>query len=346
MMGNVFDVFRGNAFGLDAMIARVDSQDFLPGQILSLGIIEEDSVNVPSALFEERDTVLTIVQTSQRGGPGKTVTDTPRRARSIKIPHLKVVDHIPADEVSGVREYGTVDQLQTVESVLNRRLQLVTRNFDGTYEHMAATMIQGRVLDADGSVLLDCYDFFEVAEPTAYNFAFGSHDDDGFIMATCRQIIRDIRTDAKTGNMVPLRIHGMAGPTFMDALKKSSETRHAYQQFNQNAMAAAIGRYVVDPQNAGDPPFYYGGIWFEEYRGGFIPDDVCRFFPVYAPGTGIYRTIFAPATYVETVNTLGRPRYAKIAVDDDFQEYVDLQVQSNPLVICTRPLALKKGTIS
>ena len=51
----------------------------------------------------------------------------------------------------------------------------------------------------------------------------------------------------------------------------------------------------------------------------------------------------APADFVETANTIGLPRYAKQAVDQQFARWVMLHVQSNPLPICTRPRVLIKG---
>jgi len=93
--------------------------------------------------------------------------------------------------------------------------------------------------------------------------------------------------------------------------------------------------------------FQYGGILFEEYRGSvggvtFIPDTEARFFPVGTPDN--FDLYYAPANYVETVNTIGLPKYAKTAIDAQFQKYVALETQSNPLPICTRPRTLRKGT--
>jgi hypothetical protein len=51
----------------------------------------------------------------------------------------------------------------------------------------------------------------------------------------------------------------------------------------------------------------------------------------------------APADFVETANTIGLPRYAKQAADQQFARWVMLHVQSNPLPICTRPRVLLKG---
>ena len=49
------------------------------------------------------------------------------------------------------------------------------------------------------------------------------------------------------------------------------------------------------------------------------------------------------ADVVEPASTIGLPRYAKQAVDQQFARWVMLHVQSNPLPICTRPRVLIKG---
>jgi hypothetical protein len=60
-------------------------------------------------------------------------------------------------------------------------------------------------------------------------------------------------------------------------------------------------------------------------------------------GPGLFRQYNAPADFVETANTIGLPRYAKQAVDQQFARWVMLHVQSNPLPICTRPRVLIRG---
>ena len=58
---------------------------------------------------------------------------------------------------------------------------------------------------------------------------------------------------------------------------------------------------------------------------------------------GPFRQYNAPADFVETANTIGLPRDAKQAVEQQLAGWVMLHVQSNPLPICTRPRLLIKG---
>jgi len=44
------------------------------------------------------------------------------------------------------------------------------------------------------------------------------------------------------------------------------------------------------------------------------------------------------------VNTIGLPRYAKIAPVDNMNRAIAVHLQSNPLPICTKPGTLFRGT--
>jgi hypothetical protein len=56
---------------------------------------------------------------------------------------------------------------------------------------------------------------------------------------------------------------------------------------------------------------------------------------------GLFAITFAPADTFETVNTLGLPLYARMMPDCDRDEWVRLEIESNPLPICTRPQVLR-----
>jgi len=66
----------------------------------------------------------------------------------------------------------------------------------------------------------------------------------------------------------------------------------------------------------------------------FIAPDEAQFFPTGAPECFI--EAYAPAPYLETVNTLALPRYAKQETMD-FDKRVMIEAQQNWLPLCTRP---------
>ena len=126
-------------------------------------------------------------------------------------------------------------------------------------------------------------------------------------------------------------IHAICGADFFDDLIAHPEVTTAYDRYLD-------GAFLRHGQARGS--FEYSGVVFEEYRGrvgtvDFTDASKAYFFPVGVPG--LFRQYNAPADFVETANTIGLPRYAKQAADQQFARWVMLHVQSNPLPICTRP---------
>ncbi|MCA8881369.1 MAG: major capsid protein, partial [Rhodobacteraceae bacterium] len=88
----------------------------------------------------------------------------------------------------------------------------------------------------------------------------------------------------------------------------------------------------------------FGGITFRRYRGSSafgVPADKAYFYPEGVEG--LFEIYHAPADTFETVNTLGLPLYARTIPDRDRDEWVRLEIESNPLPICTRPQVLRTG---
>ena len=91
----------------------------------------------------------------------------------------------------------------------------------------------------------------------------------------------------------------------------------------------------------------FGGIIWKKYRGAangsqMIGANDCYIVPRGVPGLMLGR--FGPANYNETVNTVGLPLYAKgIPMRND--KGWDIEMQSNPIHLLTRPRAVIKGTV-
>jgi len=92
--------------------------------------------------------------------------------------------------------------------------------------------------------------------------------------------------------------------------------------------------------------FTFGGVLWVRYRGkvggaAFVGDDEAYLVPEGVED--LFKSVYAPANYMETVNTLGVPHYAKLE-RLPFDKGVMGEAQSNPLHICTRPRAVIKLT--
>lgn len=336
---SVFDVFNSDPFSLVSLTDAINKVPFIPGYLGQLGIFEEVAVSTTSVMIEERDGILYLVENRPRGASPQQNQTGKRKARSLVLTHLPVSDRIMADEIQGVREFGSNDQAKAILNVTNNRLATMSNSLDATLEHLRIGAIKGTILDSDGSTeIYNLFTEFGVSQETEVDFDLDNASPaSGVVRKKCAGIIRTI-----AGNLgaVPFTgVEALCGNAFFDDLIAHEEVRQTY--LNQIAAAELRGGYIQGGQAYGR--VHYGGITFTNYRGkvgsiDYIHTDKAHFFPVGVPG--LFKTYFGPANYIETVNTLGLPKYAKVSPDPQFQKWVDIEAQSNPLPICTRPKAL------
>ncbi|MDX9689792.1 MAG: major capsid protein [Alphaproteobacteria bacterium] len=331
----MLDIFSNDAFSVTSLTDAINKMPYLPGQAGQLGLFKESGVSTTSVMIEEKEGSLELIPTSPRGAPAAQNRHNKRKARSLLVPHLTLEDTILADEVQGVREFGSETAVQSVQTVVNDRLGDMAAKHDLTLENLRLGAIKGEVIDADGStVLYNLFDEFNVTANSYVDFDLdNASSTSGAIKKLCHQLKRTI--ESALGAVPYDHIHAFCSASFFDALVTHSEVVAAYDRFQE-------GIFLRTGQARGQ--FDYAGIVFEEYRGGSgcsIEDGEARFFPVGVQG--LFRQYNAPADFVETVNTIGLPRYAKQAVDAEFGRWVKLHTQANPLPICTRPKVLIKG---
>jgi hypothetical protein len=188
--------------------------------------------------------------------------------------------------------------------------------------------LNGKVLDADGStVLLDIYDRFGVQRQT---LSMGLNDPETNVQVQCVEAL-DMQEDA-LGNVTTTSSRAFCGKTFWKKLIAHSSVVDTYKGSQQAAALRGDAREA----------FEFGGITWERYRGkvagiAFIADDEARLVPEGVPE--MFLSAYAPADYMETVNTQGLPYYSKLEALP-FGKGVAGEAQSNPLHICTRPRAV------
>jgi len=234
-----------------------------------------------------------------------------------------------------------------VEGVVNKRLRKCANRLDYTLEHHRLGALKGIIRDADGSVLTDIYSAFGflnslgIAGPEVFNFDL-DNPASADVRVTAQNVVRYMKRHARTILPAAAYVWAFCGDNFFDKLISKPDVKDAFRA-TQNAEAVLGGNYAFGV-------FEFAGIFWENYEGSddnatiAIGADECRFFWANAPE--LYSESYAPADYIETVNTMGLPRYAKIAVDPKFQKFVELEAQTNPLPLCLKPATLCKGVAS
>jgi len=240
-----------------------------------------------------------------------------------------------AEEFQGVRAFGTENQTQTLAGVINSHMQTAKNKYAITLEHLRMGALKGIILDADGSLLYNLYTEFGI-DQNYVDFALGTTTTD--VRAKCMEVLR-LMEDNLRGEVMTMP-RALVSSTFFDALTGHTTVKAVFDN-----TAAAVQATGGDVRKG----FPYGGIMFEEYRGTatdaagnarkFIKDGEGHCFPEGTMDT--FKTIYAPANFLETVNTIGIPLYAKQEIRK-FNMGLDLHMQSNPLPMCFRPGVLVK----
>lgn len=336
-MDLTLDVFNQDAFNTVSLTDAINAVLYVPGRAGAVIEWEEEGVPTTSILIEEDAGELKLVNPTPRGGPGETSTEKPRKARSLVIPHYQVDDSLLADSVQGVRAFGTTNQLETVLERVNRKLEQHARwKLDPTLEYQRVGAVKGIIVNPNGSTLYNLFTEFGVSQATEVDFDLdNANPAAGALRDKCDDVSRLI-SDALGG--LPIGgIHAFCGTAFWKNLIAHPEVREVYLASQSMAMA------LLNPMAY--KTIKIGDITFEEYRGkvgstSFIDTDKVHVFPVGVPG--LWRTIYAPADYEETVNTVGLPRYAKQWPMANGKGR-HLESQMNAINYCTRPKALIRG---
>jgi hypothetical protein len=335
----MLDVFNSALFSVVSLTDAINKPIFQPGRIGQMGLFSERGVTTLTVVVEEKDGQLTLVSPSPRGSAGQTLDKIKPKGRPFVIPHFQIDDAIYADEVQGIRAWGTESELETVQGRVAERMMIHRASHEVTLEYARVGAVIGVITYADGSTT-DLFTEFGVVQDAEVDWDLDNAAPvAGILRKRAAATIRLMSTNL--GGLPFFGVHAMTGDAFYDDLLAHVEVRNT---FLNNPTAAELRRsYVVNGQSYGS--FEFGGITFENYRGAvggttFINTDKAHFFPLGVPN--LFRTYFAPADYIETVNTVGKMLYAK-QYEMPNGKGINMEVQMNQLSICTRPKALLKG---
>ncbi|WP_054031017.1 major capsid protein [Desulfatitalea tepidiphila] len=325
-----------------SMVSLTKAINLLPnnyGRLKQMNLMPGKGVRTRSIVVEERAGVLTLLPTQPVGAPGLQNAMGKRTVRTFVIPHIPLDDTILPDEYQGIRAFGQEDGTAALAQVVNDHLQTMRNKHAITLEHLRMGALKGIIYDADGSTVL--YNLYTEFGITAKTIDFVLDNSATNVGGKCRESVRHIEDNLKGDVMSG--VHCLCDENFFDALVSHDNVKEAYMYHSE-----ASQRLGEDNRKG----FRFNGITFEEYRASatgsagstvaFIPANTGYIFPV--GGQSTFETLFAPADFTETANTLGLELYAK-QEPRKFNRGVDLHTQSNPLPICYRPGVIVTATI-
>lgn len=329
----LLDVFKSDAFSFTKLVAAINLIPHTPTRLGQLGLFSEEGVNTLSVAVEMQSGVLTLVPAAPRGSRGPAKDLQKRTIRDFRTTSLPQTVTVMADEVLGLRAFGSETEEEMALAYLNKKMAVARRDLDLTHEWQRMGALKGQVLDADATTVL--YDYFTEFGVAQQTLDFALDVDATKVRGKCTAVDRLIE-DA-LGGVTSSGLHAFVSPEFFDALTDHPAVAKTYE---------GTGEASTLRQNL-RKTFEFGGITWEEYRGKvgatrFIAANEGYVFPLGVPD--LFKSYFSPAPYMDTVGTNGLPFYMK-GRDLDFDTGLDYAVTSHPLHMLTRPGAVVKVTI-
>jgi hypothetical protein len=355
------DIFNDDAFSAMTMTTALEDFEFKPNLIGSMNLFEDIPIATEVVSIERRGNTLGIIPTSLRGAPLEEGTTDGRNIRYFPTSRIAKGHTIKASEIQGIRAFGTEADLETMIGYVGRYETKLVNEVELTWENMQLGAVMGKVLDADGSTIVDWFAEWGITPPAEIDFELDTTTSEP--EEKCREVIEVMKRASKGAWSMGTYVVGLCGKSFFNKLTKHKAIRETYLNTQQaQTLNRAMGVATGSGFRAGSiATFDYGGILFIRYQeadafnfasseatlaaagkdGMGVQSKRCKFFPVNAPG--VFQQAFAPGESFEFVNTIGRKLYSLMIRDEKRNMYVRPEVYSYPLYICTRPEMLLRA---
>lgn len=326
------DIFSNNAFSLSSLTNSIEMAPYKPRMLGSLGLFKEKSIRTLVAWIEKKNNRLSILNTANRGTIMNVRSTIPRTAIPIAVPHVPYFQTIIADDIQGIRAFGSESELENIATHVNDQLAAMKQDHEVTQEWHRVGALKGIVYDGDGTtVLINLFTTFGISQ-TVVNW----YTNDTSFAPHITQIIRLIAN--KLGSETTGLITAICGDQYFDKIVEHPSMRIAYERWRDGEFLrmSHLGPAYYALAASG---FMFQNVFFINYRGSigalpFIESNAAYYVP--SGLDNFFEEIAAPADFMETVNTPGKRFYAR-QERMAFNKGVELHTQSNVLTICKRP---------
>lgn len=325
----VQEALASGKFVIRSLTAAINNLTVPKTRLAELKLFEEKGIRTTTVDIEYKDGQIQLVEDVERGEDGKPLDDPERKIYTFRAVHLPVPGSVFADDVQNNRAFGEEDELESLQAVIDEKLDIARQSIDATIEYFRFGALFGKVYGKKGNLIVDLFKVFEIKETDGENTV-------DFNKALPTQLLQVKRDSEKYQKGIKAKgYRGFCRPAFFDALLEDEKFYKAFErQNNGEALREDVRRGV-----------FWQGTWWEEYDEKFgdkdpMPD---KYGAVVVPfgKPKMFMTYFAPANYNETVNTVGLPYYTN-SEPKKMNKGVDLESQSNPINVNTSPLAVRR----
>lgn len=321
-------------YGVRPMSEAINRISVPPTIIEELGIFKKTALTTTYVNVEQKQGVLKLVDAVPRGTPGQAVKDYRGPVKTFNCLHLPKDDVVRADDVQNIRSFGTDNKTDAVATKVAEKLAMMKSDISYTIEHLRLGALQGKILNADGTELVDIYKEFGLSRQ---KIALALTGEDAHVGKALDGVVRTLN-QKRQGEMV----RGYAvlcGNEFLESIIYHPSIKDIYLRY-QEAKAYREGKTAF--------AFEHQGIKFIHYDHKFGNDsDIADNQGIILPlGTSTtFREYYAPADMNVAVNTMALEFYAsreKLPHDKGWS----LHAQANPLPLVLRPELVATLTLS
>ncbi len=314
MFNNYADFFTATA-----LLEAIAAQTYVPGQLGASGLFETRGLSgTKLALEEQPDNGGTnLLTATPRGTPSKGSALARRKVHTFETAHYRVDGAVYADEVLNLRAGGANAVAELITTRRDETIAMLRRDIDLTLEKLRLTTL---------------------ITPTN---ALGTKPANAVLAVQTDATKTRAQIYKKIIEPMEIALDGIpfSGITvwcsagYWEKLLENKEIRETYL-YVQNAQAlTGDGRDQVT----------YAGVTFIRYRGaGTTVITVDQAIAVPNGIAGLFIQGFAPADTLSSVGAgaLGTPYYPAAYPIDSGDRGWHIEVQTNPVVVCTRPTAI------
>lgn len=310
-----------------------------------LNLFRSESISTTSVTFEQTFGTLGLLSDVYRGGQVLANADETRKLHTYAVPYFKVVDRLTAQDIQGVRAYGSADQAETQAAALERKMTRMKRSALMTSEYAKFYAItQGKIYSPSGAVAHSSFytDFGVTRKEIDFNLEVSTTD----VLAKAEEAIAHIQDNALSGD-VYTGVVALCSPEFFAALISHAKVISAYTYYSstQEPLRNRLGGDTSLRRT-----FDWAGVRWIEVRDGvhngttttrFIGTDEAYFLPLGTEDTFV--SYFAPSNKLDLANTLGEEMYLFQRKNPN-GESLDLELEFSQVHLLRRPQVVVKAT--
>jgi len=328
-------VFGGDAFTTASMIRGIDRRPYVPNQLDAIIGFEPVRATTDVVYVNSRRRYVNLIRTTLRGAPIEMAQPEDKDARPLKIPRVAKGDKLYAHELANISPLeGETETDRAAAEIANKQNKLIA-DTEATFEFMRLGSLNGRILDVDGSELVNFYTEFGITPAAAISLTL---TDPNLTLGQLREkigrIVMALARASGAGNDPRFRVNALAGDDLWFALTGHPLLEKTY--LNQAAASELRDEKVWES-------FAFAGITWYHYRGAddgttiAVPANSARVFPVGVPG--MWQHVMGPMN--ESLDLLNQPgrRYYPLLEEDTSKkkQWVQPEIYSYPLFVNGRP---------